>query len=193
MKFFLVSLSAALAALPAFAQEATPTPTPSPETTVEAPAKKRRGFRPGVEVGFFRFNSSATGDTFGGNGISISPAFGVIRAATRRGSVRPDFGLNISRSNGNTLVFLPIGARYILGLSDKTNQPYIGASLNAVPAYTKIETLNLGGKFELAVGGSAFAGYNFGDRFNVEARYFQISKVRGFDLSHFEFAAGVRF
>lgn len=152
-----------------------------------------QGFRPGVEVGYFRFNSGATGDTFGGNGISISPAFGSIRAATKHGDIRPDFSLNYSHSNGNTLAFVPVGARYVVGLSDKANQPYVGASLNAVPSYTKIDTLNEGGKFSLGVGGSAFAGYNFGNRFNLEARYFQISKVRGFDLSHFEVSAGVRF
>lgn len=152
-----------------------------------------RGFRPGVEVGFFRFSSKATSDTFGGNGISISPAFGAIRAATKRGDVRPDFSFNLSRSNGNTLIFVPIGARYEKALSDKTNQPYVGASLNVAPAYSKIKTLNQGGKFQLAGGGSAFAGYNLGNRFNIEARYFALSKVRGFDLSHFEIAAGVRF
>ncbi|BCM90149.1 hypothetical protein IAD21_02000 [Abditibacteriota bacterium] len=193
MKFCFLALGALLAlptlALPALAQETTSTP----ETQIQAPTKKLRGFRPGVEVGFFHFNSSATGDTFGGNGISISPAFGSIRAATKHGDVRSDIGLKFSHSNGNTLVFVPLGARYVLGLSEKENQPYIGASLNAVPAYTKIDTLNLGGKFEVAVGGSAFAGYNFSDRFNVEARYFQISKVRSFDLSHFEVSAGVRF
>ncbi|RYX85437.1 hypothetical protein EON83_05580 [bacterium] len=189
MKFCL-SLGALLAlSLPALAQETTPTPAPP----IDTPNKSSNRFRPGVQVGFFKFNSSATGDTFGGNGISISPAFGAIRAATRHGNWRPDFGVNFSRSNGNTLIFLPIGASYVLGLSEKKNQPYIGASVNAVPAYTKIETANLGGKFELAAGASAFAGYNFGNRFNVEARYFQISKVRGFDLSHFEVSAGVRF
>ncbi len=193
MEFRLFSFGALLAfsafAVPVFAQEATATPEPQTESST----KHHSAFRPGVEVGFFHFNSSATGDTFGGNGISISPAFGSIRAATKHGDIRSDFGLKFSRSNSNTLVFLPLGARYVLGLSEKTNQPYIGASLNAVPAYTKIETANLGGKFEVAVGGSAFAGYNFGDRFNIEARYFQISKVRGFDLSHFEVSAGARF
>ena len=152
-----------------------------------------RGFRPGVEIGYFRFTSSATSNTFGGNGISISPAFGPIRAATKSGTVRPDFSFNLSRSNGNTLVFLPIGARYVVGLSDKTNQPYVGASLNIAPAYTKIEALSQGGKFQVAGGGSIFTGYNFGNRFNIEARYFALSKVRGFDLSHFEIAAGARF
>ena len=147
----------------------------------------------GAEIGYFHFSSSRTSDTFGGNGFSISPAFGSIRVAKRRGQLRPDFGLNVSSSSGNTLVFVPIGARYVVGLSDKTNQPYVGASLNVAPVYTKIKTLGIGGKVQFAGGASAFAGYNFGNRFNLEARYFELSKVRGNDLSHFEIAAGARF
>lgn len=158
-----------------------------------ASAQSRRDFRPGLEVGYFRFDSSRTSGTFGGNGISISPAFGSFRSGTRRGVTQLDFGVNISQSNSNTLVLVPIGVRYTKALSDGLNRPYIGASVDGVPAYSKIETLGLNGKVSFAAGASAFAGVNFSRRFNLEARFFAVSKVRGFDPSHFQIAAGVRF
>jgi hypothetical protein len=164
-----------------------------PALTLSASAQTRRQSRIGVELGYTRFNSRQTSDTFGGNGISISPAFGSFRSGTKQGVTQPDFGLNISRGNGNTLIIVPIGERYTKSLGEGAARPYVGASLNLAPTYSKIQTLGLGGRTSLAVGGSALAGINFGNRFNLEARYFALSKVRGYDISHFEFGAGLRF
>lgn len=158
-----------------------------------ASAQNRRDSRFGLEVGYLRFSSRNTSDTFGGNGVSISPALGAFRLGTRRGVTQFDFGVNVSQSNGNTLVFVPLGARYTKSLGDGSTRPYVGASLNVAPTYSKIDSLGLGGKTSFATGGSAFAGLNFGNRFNLEARYFALSKVRGYDLSHFRLAAGIRF
>lgn len=162
--------------------------------TLPAVAQNRRDdFRPGVEVGYLRFSSRQTSDTFGNNGISISPAFGSFASGTRQGITKPDFGLSVSQANGNTLVLVPLGERYTKALSEGGSSPYIGASLDVVPAYSRIQTQNLGGKVSFAAGGSAFAGINLGSRFNIEARYFALSKMRGYDLSHFRLAAGLRF
>ena len=158
-----------------------------------AVAKGRRDSRLGVEVGYLRFSSRQTSDTFGGNGISVSPALGAFRLGTRRGVTQFDFGVNVSQGNGNTLVFVPLGARYTKTLGDGPTRPYVGVSADVAPTYSKIASLGLGGKTSFATGGSAFAGLNFGNRFNLEARYFALSKVRGYDLSHFRLAAGVRF
>ena len=194
VKFFSLLLLGLLT-ISALAQDTTPTPTPTPSVAVgePTPAPRRSAFRLGLSVGYSDFTSSETSDTFGGEGFSISPAFGTIRAAHKRGELRPDFGLNFSRSNGNTLIFVPLGVRYVVGLSEKANQPYVGLSANIVPAYTKIDTLNQGGKFDLAGGGSAFAGYNFSDKYNIEARYYLLSKIRGYDVSNFQVSAGIRF
>ncbi len=165
-----------------------------PALTLPASAQsRRREARYGLEVGYLRFNSSLTSDTFGGNGFSISPAFGSIASGTTSGVTQRDFGINVSQGNGNTLVIVPIGLRYTKALSDGPTRPYVGGSLNLAPTYSKIETQNLGGKLSLAVGGSALAGIDFNNRLNLEARYFALSKVRGYDLSHVEIALGVRF
>lgn len=164
-----------------------------PALALPASAQNRRDSRLGVEVGYLRFSSRNTSDTFGGNGISIAPAFGAFQLGTQRGVTQFDFGVNVSQGNGNTLVFVPIGARYTKALGAGPSRPYIGVSADVAPTYSKIQSLGLGGKTSYATGGSAFAGLNFGNRLNIEARYFALSKVRGYDLSHFRLAAGLRF
>ncbi len=164
-----------------------------PALSLPARAQSRSDARPGVELGYLRFSSRLTSDTFGGNGLSISPAFGPIATGTKRGSTQSDFGVNISRGNGNTLVIVPLGVRYIKALGDGATRPYVGGSVDLAPTYSRIQTQNLGGKVSFAAGGSAFVGLALSNRLNLEARYFALSKVRGYDLSHTQIALGLRF
>lgn len=159
--------------------------------TVHAQDENRPRF--GLKVGQYRYSSSQTRDTFDGNSLSISPDYSRAVTPDKRGRLRFDFGFNSSSEGENKLFFAPIGVGYRATTGEGATLPYFGGSLNVAPTYLKVPDQNKDGKLSLAVGGSAFAGVQFNQRFTLEARYFLLSKVRGFNLSGLDLSAGVRF
>ena len=132
-------------------------------------------------------------DRFGGDSISISPTYSRGLSATKKGHVRFDFSFNYFKHDDNKLFMAPIGLGYRQALSEGKNRPYFGGSVNLVPNYLKVPDDNVDGKWRLSAGASLFAGVSFNRRYNLEARYFMLSKIKGEDPSGLQLAAGIRF
>ena len=147
----------------------------------------------GLKVGQYRYASSQTRNTFDGNSLSISPDYSRAVTPDKRGRLRFDFGFNSSSDGDNRLIFVPVGVGYRATTGEGSTLPFYGGSLNVAPTYLKVPDQNKDGKLSFAVGGSAFAGVQFNQKFTIEARYFLFSKVRGYNLSGLELSAGVRF
>lgn len=149
--------------------------------------------RVGLTIGQYRYTSAQTRDTFGGNSFSISPTYSRPREADTKGHLRFDFSFNSSSNGDNRLIMVPLGVGYRRTAGAGETLPYFGGSLNLAPIYLKVPDQNIGGKLSLAAGGSAFVGVQFQQRYTLEARYFLLSKVRGYDVSGLNFSLGARF
>ena len=147
----------------------------------------------GLKIGQYRYTSAQTRDTFNGNSLSISPTYSRPIEADTKGRLRFDFSFNSSSEGDNRLIMVPVGVGYRRTAGQGETLPYFGGSLNLAPVYLKVPDQNKDGKLSLAAGGSAFVGVQFKQRYILEARYFLLSKVRGYDVSGFDLSAGLRF
>lgn len=176
-----------------------PAPTETPEepgTPATAEKPKKRRFQLGPEFGVFRLSNARSRNRFGDTEFSIGLGFTPIRQATTKGDFGFDFKLFYLKENNNRAIWAPIGVDYrkaFPSTEDAKFRPYIGASLNAVPANIKAPLDGVDTKLKFGLGGSAFAGLLFSDKVYVEARYIGITKISTFDLSGAALTAGIRF
>ena len=175
--------------------DATPaTPVPAPETSPDQSAPRRNRFRFGPAVGVFLPSSSKTRDRFGDTWFSIGLGLGSINPVSTKGNVALDLNLLYHGRDSNHAFFAPLGIGYRVALTPGTGTiPYAGASVDANFADITSNPDNIHNSFNVGAGASEFVGVNFGDSAFLEARYYEFSRVSGFDLSGLSVDAGYRF
>ncbi|MCW2743416.1 MAG: hypothetical protein JWR45_3838 [Blastococcus sp.] len=172
-----------------------PTPNTQPEETSPEKPRKRR-FQLGPKLGLFRLSNARSRNRFGGTDSSIGIGLTPIRQPSTKGELGLDFKLFYLKQNTNRAIWAPIGVGYRKGFSASetaTLRPYIGASLNIVPANIKVLADGINTRLKMGLGSSAFAGIVFRDKLSLEARYIAITKISGFDLSGASLSASIRF
>ncbi|WP_125205900.1 hypothetical protein [Capsulimonas corticalis] len=197
-----------LIASPAWAQDTSSTPTATGDTESKPPqedgadqpsTKKQRKLPPiGVNLGIFTPTSGHSRDTFGGSWTKIGLGVGGVKSALSQGKLSFDLSIYSNKSGDNHAFLAPIGIEYRRALRafDPTHRPafipYAGATLNIVATELCVPTEDIHSRTRFTEGGSIFLGATVGKRVFVEARYLGIGKVRGLDLSGFNFDLGVR-
>jgi hypothetical protein len=176
-----------------------PTPPGMPQATpVPAPASSPRPassrFRIGPAVGLYLPSSGKTRDRFGDSWFGIGIGLGSINPVRTSGALMLDANLFYHERDGNHAFFLPIGLGYRIALSPGTNVvPYAGVSADLDFSEITSNPDNIHNSFNVGAGGSVFVGANFGDSAFIEARYLELSRANGFDLSGLSLTAGYRF
>lgn len=177
---------------PIYGQETTVTPVPIPTTA--PPAKPKRHLQFGIEAGVFIPSHGKFRNRFGGTRFGIGPALGALRQCDVRGRFGYDFKLYYQKSGDNYAVWAPVGIEYRRALLDNQKvRPYAGTSIDFVPNLLRSDPDNVRGRLRAAYGGSVFLGCMFGPRRYIEARYTEVSRVQGFDMSGLSLGAGIRF
>lgn len=148
----------------------------------------------GVNVSYLRFTQSRARDRFG-DAFGFSPGFGGFQRAKEKGQFEPAFEFVTAGRNDSNALLVPVGIGYRRGLSldNQPIQPYVGLTADFVGTWIGSRPDDIKWGFRPAYGGSAFIGVNYQNRGFLEARYRQISDVRGFDFSGVQLGAGVRF
>ncbi|MBV9849816.1 MAG: hypothetical protein JO250_09110 [Armatimonadetes bacterium] len=182
---------------------ATPPPNATPATPVETPetpsdqgqnAPRSNRFRIGPAVGVFLPTSGKVRDRFGDTWFSIGIGLGSINPVSTKGTLALDLNLFYHERDGNRAFFAPLGLGYRIALAPGTNViPYAGVSGDINFADITSNPDNVHNSFNVGVGASAFTGLNFGDTAFLEARYYALSSIKGFDLSGLNLQAGYRF
>lgn len=156
-------------------------------------ASAARGLQFGLKAGYYAFSSGKSRETFGGDALSISPSFSGAPVDTRDGRFRFDFSIQNFEDGENQLFFVPLTASFRKAIGNGENRPYAGVGLSAAPTYIDVPAEDVRDEFKVALGGTAFVGTRLGRRFSLEARYYLLSQVEGYDLSGAQLTAGVRF
>lgn len=183
----------ATATPPANATPATPVPAGGDQTTSGGQNHSNR-FRFGPAVGVYLPADGKTRDRFGDAWYSIGLGLGSINPVSEKGNLTLDLNLLYHGRDGNHAFFAPLGVGYRIALSDDTSViPYAGVSADLNFSDITSNPDNIHNSFQVGAGGSVFLGANFGDSAFVEARYYELSDVSGFDLSGLGVDAGYRF
>jgi hypothetical protein len=184
-----------LPALSARAQD--PPPAPTPPTPPPAPEPQRRPrFYIGPELGVYFPTDSKTKDAFGSTIFNYGIGLGAVGRASDKGAFGVDFRIITGRGSNGRMFLAPLGIQYARALGDPTSQtniPYVGASANLFLTHLDSDKYGVNGKLRFAGGGSVFLGVTFSERGYIQARYYGVSKVAGFNLSGFGISTGYRF
>ena len=174
---------------------ATPaTPVPAPDNPGDQGSSHKNRFRFGPAVGVFLPTDGKTRDRFGSSWLSIGLGLGSINPVSTKGNLALDLNLLYHGRDGNHAFFAPLGVGYRVAVSPSGSlTPYVGISGDVNFTSITSNPDNIHNKFQVGVGASEFVGVNFGDSAFLEARYYEFSRVSGFDLSGLSLAAGYRF
>ena len=205
----LISLSVALLCPPqsAHAQDNTtpaaqpPATPPTPINPPPPPAKNSDDdgdsghISFGPEIGLYIPTDSKTRSAFGGTWFSVGLGLGEIRKASQSGRFQADFGLfGTSHSGGHQVYMAPLGVSYIRALNDNENSaPYVGASADIVLTQIRSDPDGIVSRIRGTGGGSVFIGEAINKKSYVQARYFLMGDVRGYNLSGVNLSYGYRF
>lgn len=184
---------------------AAPTTTPSgaaqPSPAPAPPAQHHTGHFPkiGIDLGAFFPTDSKTRNRFGSVWTSVGLGIGSADAPPSAGRFTLDVSFT-SETNGNNYAYVvPVGVAYRRAFSAASAESgqffvqYYGVSLDAVGVDLRSQQDNVHPGVELTGGGSLTLGTTVGKSAFVEARYSEIAKVEGFDLSGLGLTVGVRF
>jgi hypothetical protein len=218
--FLWVSLPSAIllsVANPVRAQEAKPDTTPSQTSPVVDKTEKPRKTHwydhllLGPDAGVYLPSNARTRDRFGSTWFDIGPGFGSVDIARDNGRFSPDIHILGKANEGNSALFVMLGAEYRRALLPTHSQrgdkqtadkkplplpawiPYTGGSLNLMVGDLISDQDNIGSGIRNGAAASAFIGITYKNRGYVEARYIGTTTVKGFDLSGWSLSAGVRF
>lgn len=170
----------------------------------EEPADKKR-FYLGPQLGVFLPTAGGTRDRFGGTWTNIGFGIGPVAAPRAKGEWNLDFTFLSSRGRSFTqqgqslrsrALVIPVGAEYRLGTSADTARgprPYVGASIGGALANVESQIDGLRSTWRTGAAASAFVGVVFNKHGYVEAHYYQMQRIAGFDFSGLNLAAGYRF
>ena len=197
-----VSTSAQTPAPASAAPSAAPAaPTPPPDSSGKDKPKKH-GFRLpkiGVDYDTFLPSSGKTHSRFGSSWGGIGIGIGRPDQPSGKGRIAFDFSTQYRKSGDHHAFIAPIGVSYRRAFSPdavkqkSTFTPYYGFTVNLVPVDLRSVEDNVHSGFRLTYGGSALVGTTIGASGFVEARYREVAKVKGFDLSGIKLSVGVRF
>jgi hypothetical protein len=170
------------------------TPVVVPVPPAPAPPHRKPKFRIGPAVGVYLPSSSKTRAAFGDTWVSIGIGLGSINPVSTKGTLALDLNILYHDRDGNHVFFAPLGLGYRIALTPGRNViPYVGVSADVDFSDITSNPANIHNSFEVGGGGSAFIGVNFTDRAFIEARYYGLSSVNGYDLSGLNIDAGYRF
>ncbi len=203
----LPALAASVHAQAPATNNANPTPPAEqtatiPTTSAPAPTAQNRGRhfpKIGVNVGVYIPTDARTRNRFGNAWTSVGLGIGSADAPPSAGRFTLDFGLTAENSGNNYAYIVPVGIAYRRAFSAPSVAsrriyiPYYGVSLDAVGVDLKSPQDNVHPGVEVTGGGSITLGTTVGRSAFIEARYSEVAKVKGFDLSGVDLTVGVRF
>lgn len=174
---------------------ATPSPAPAPSDQ----SHPRHFPKIGIDLGAFFPTDAKTRNRFGSVWTSVGLGIGSADAPPSAGRFTLDIGLTAETNGSNYAYVLPVGIAYRRAFSAQSAETrplfvqYYGVSLDAIGVDLRSKQDNVNSGVELTGGGSITLGTTVGRSAFVEARYSEIAKVEGFDLSGLGLTAGVRF
>lgn len=201
----LLMLTTCFLAHPVFAQEKgkkAPSPplsssnTPTAEDSTSNKETPSRRFPFGPEAGFYVLADGKSADAFGRVFSNIGLGIGSLQRAQKKGQYYFDANLITNRRRGSDVVMFPLGGAYRRSIARKEDtylNPYIGGSTHLIPMQLQSERYGLLSRFRVGLGGSVFVGCNVGANAYLQARYYQMNTVRGFNLSGTSLSMGYRF
>ena len=181
-----------LPALSAMAQDPPTPPTPPP---ADEP-KPRPRFYIGPEIGVYFPTDGKAQDAFGSTIFNYGIGLGAVGRVSEKGALGVDFRIITGRGSDGRMFLAPLGVQYARAIGDpakQTNLPYYGVSENLFITHLDSDKYDVNGKLRFAGGGSVFLGVTFAEKGYIQARYYGVSKVAGFNLSGFSIATGYRF
>jgi hypothetical protein len=189
--------------LTAQAQDAPP-PTAAQERVVLTPPAPKRSF--GFQLGTYIPNNQAVKNKFGASWTGVGLGIGPIYAPQLTRKTNFDFTVLSTKRKFTSATLIPIGFSYRQSLQkvnieeiEKGNWPhsgsYFGGSANIIAGQLRSNLVgdNFGNSWKTTSGGSFYVGHVFSEKFSVEARYFALGKLQGFDFSGLSLSAGLRF
>lgn len=148
----------------------------------------------GFDIGWYFPTDSVVQNRFGADWFSIGVGVGGVPTVTgKRGEFRLDLDVEANAKGNNRAILIPLGLQFETGLSTGGTVPYVGVSADFVSSVIQSQTDNVKSEYRPTAGGSAFAGLNFHDDANIEARYRWMPLIAGYNLNGAEVLAGVRF
>jgi hypothetical protein len=188
----------------------TTAPLPPPATTEPVPADtspksgtkaassgntdNSRRFSFGPEVGVYLPTNSKTRSAFGSTWFNIGLGIGGIPQASHSGRLQFDLGLLGTSKADRQILIAPIGLSYIHALSQSTDGgPYAGISGDVFLTQLRSDSEGILSRIRGTAGGSAFVGTAFGQRGYIQARYYLLGNIRGYNLSGLNLSTGYRF
>ena len=180
-------------------QTAPPTDNTAPTNATAAPPAdpgehKSSRIRFGPELGAYLPTNSRTRSTFGSTWVNVGLGIGGIPRARAGGRVEFDLGLYGTSKRDRAILVAPIGVSYRRALGTGINGgPYAGASADLFLTQLRSDSEGIRSRIRGTGGGSVFLGTTFEERAYVQARYFLLGKIRGYDLSGLNLSTGYRF
>lgn len=159
----------------------------------------------GPQIGVFLPTAGLTRDRFGSDWTNVGFGLGPVEPPRERGVLNLDFTFLTSRSKvfssgGQSLrsraLVIPVGVEYRRGIGADGApgpRPYVGASLGGVVANLESRIDGISSTWRGAVAGSIFTGVVFSRHGYLEAHYYVMDRILGFDFSGLNLAAGYRF
>ncbi len=181
---------------PAPVEQAAPAPQAASTTPASEDEPKKKRFVFGPEVGVYFPSSSKTQRAFGSSWFTYGIGFGAIQETRSGGRVQVDFSYLSHSKGGSRIDIAPIGVsyRYGLGHGARTETgPYIGVSGDLFLTQIREDDAHIVSRIRGTGGGTAFIGTTFGQRANVQARYYELGSIRGYNFSGMNLSAGYRF
>ena len=174
------------------------TPTPAQPTTPPTPPAVTPHKKPrllfGPELGLFLPTSSHTKNTFGNSWFNYGLGLGSIQRADARGGLQFDLNIISNTRSSQRAIIAPIGVAYRHSLASNVHSgAYYGASVNYVLTQLRSDNEGILSRVRGTAGGSVFLGTTFDEKAYLQARYYAVGKVRGYDLSGLNLSLGYRF
>ena len=181
------------AAAAAPATQTTPaTTTPTTDTAPSKPAHHRLVFGP--EIGVYFPTSSKTQSAFGDAWYNFGLGLGAIQQTRSGGRFQLDFSYITQARNDKRVDIAPIGVSYRYGIGHSTTTgPYVGVSADEFLTQIRNDSAHIVSRIRGTGGGSVFIGTTFSERGYVQARYYELGSIRGYDFSGMNISTGYRF
>ncbi len=195
--FFACALFVIFSTVSAFAEESQSAQTNDSLQAPAAPAdqpkndKRRLTILPAVNV-YFPSDSKTTnrfGDSWTSLGFAL--AYQSENMDPRKIELRLDGMAQNSNTTSAYIFPIGMGINTILS-SSKTATTYAGITANAYIAKLESVPDNVDTGWKIKPGASALIGANIGSKFNVQASYYFVPKLGGFDLSGLNVSAHIR-
>lgn len=147
----------------------------------------------GFDLGWYFPTDAVVENRFGSDWFTIGVGAGTLGAITKQTRFVVDLDVEADQKGDNRAILIPLGLEMETGLSNGRTVPYVGVSGDFISTVIQSPQDNVKSAYRAGIGASAFAGLNFQDNVNIEARYRVMDKIAGYNLDGAEVTAGVRF